>query len=61
MRLEIRDMGYVITQSEKIPLALTLNSVEKTQDLGTETKDGDEFYLVGNFTFENLSDSNIKN
>ncbi|MFD1452647.1 hypothetical protein [Oceanobacillus sojae] len=47
---------------KKIPLALTLNSVEKkTQDLGTETKDGDEFYLVGDFTFKNLSDSNIKN
>lgn len=60
MGLEMGDKGYVITQSENLPLAVTLNSVEKTQDLGAETKDGDEFYLVGDFTFENLGDSNIK-
>ena len=60
MGLEMGDKGYVITQSENLPLAVTLNSVEKTQDLGAETKDGDEFYLIGDFTFENLGDSNIK-
>jgi len=60
MGLEMGDKGYVITQSENLPLAVTLNSVEKTQDLGAETKDGDEFYLVGDFTFENLGDSHIE-
>lgn len=59
MGLEIGETGYVITQSEKLPLAVTLNNVEKTQDLGAETKDGDEFYLVGDFTFENLGDGHI--
>lgn len=60
MGLEIGETGYVITQSEDLPLAVTLNSVERTQDLGAETKDGDEFYLVGNFTFENLGDSAVE-
>ncbi|UUI04354.1 hypothetical protein NP439_06790 [Oceanobacillus jeddahense] len=60
MGLEIGETGYVITQSEDLPLAVTLNSVERTQDLGAETKDGDEFYLVGNFTFENLGDSSVE-
>jgi|SRR5690625_733083 len=59
MGLELGETGYVVTQSDSLPLAVTLNNVEKTQDLGAETKDGDEFYLVGDFTFENLGDGHI--
>jgi len=60
MGLELGETGYVITQSESLPLAITLNSVETTQDIGAETKDGDEFYLVGDFTFENVGDSHLQ-
>src|SRR5690625_2320134 len=60
MGLELGETGYVVTQSDSLPLAVTLNNVEKTQDLGAETKDGDEFYLVGDFTFENLGDSHLQ-
>lgn len=44
----------------ELPFAVTLNSVEKTQDLGEETREGDEFYLIGDFTFENLGDESFK-
>lgn len=60
MDLEIGDKGYAITQSEGLPLAATLNSVEKTQDVGSETRDGDKFYLIADFTFENLGDGHLE-
>lgn len=59
MGLEMGETGYVITQSEKLPLAVTLNSVEKPQDVGPESLDGDRFYLIAEFTFKNLGDSHI--
>lgn len=59
MGLKVGDTGYVVTQSESLPLAVTLNRVEKTQDIGAETKDGDDFHLIGDFTFENLGDGHI--
>jgi len=60
MGLGLGDKGYVITQSESLPLAVTLNSVETTQDIGSETLNGDEFYLVSDFTFENVGDSHLQ-
>ncbi|KRG16281.1 hypothetical protein ACA30_00735 [Virgibacillus soli] len=60
MGLTLGETGYAISQSENFPLAATLNSVEKTQDIGSETRKGDEFYLIADFTFENLGDSHLK-
>lgn len=60
MGLSLGEKGYTISQSEKLPLAATLNSVEKTQDIGSETREGDEFYLIADFTFENLGDGHLK-
>ena len=51
-----------MTQSEYLPLAVTLNSVEKAQDVGSkmQVRDGERFYLIGDFTFKNLGDKYLK-
>ena len=60
MGLSIGEKGYAISQSEKLPLAATLNSVAKTQDIGSETLKGDKFYLIVDFTLENLGDGHLQ-
>lgn len=56
MGLEIGDTGYTVTQGDYNELAITLNGVEMVRDIGKETESDDALYLIGDFTFKNLSD-----
>lgn len=56
MGLEIGDTGYTVTQSDYKELAITLNNVEITHDIGEGGTSDDDLYLIGDFTFKNLSD-----
>jgi len=59
MELEIGDTGYTVAFLSDQALAITLNGVEKTHKFGQETREGDDFYLIGDFTFQNLGDDNL--
>src|SRR5699024_8463416 len=55
MGMKIGDKGFTVTElwNGELPLAILLNGVEKTRE-------GDNFYLIGDFTFENLSDNYLE-
>lgn len=60
MDLELGEKGYLIFGLEARPLAVTLNRVEKTNDVGMHGDEkGEQLYLIGDFTFENLGESPI--
>lgn len=59
--LKIGETGYAGKPFDDGVLAITLNSVESTQSVSeSSTLTGDEFYLIGNFTFENVSDETVE-
>lgn len=64
MELDIGEKGYTVTSltNGEVPMAVTLNGVEKEQTVGDGNieMDGDEFYMIGDFTFENLGDDSFK-
>lgn len=62
MGLEIGEKGYTVTSlgNGENPLAITLNNVEKTQEVDDQTREDEEFFLVGDFTIKNLGDSRVK-
>ena len=61
MDLGIGDTGYAVKNPGDGVLSITLNGVERTQAISEDsTLDGEEFYLIGDFTFENVSDTQIE-
>src|SRR5699024_4724896 len=56
MDLAVGDTGYTVSLIERQEVAITLNGVEETQTFGEETREGDEHFFIGDFTFENLGD-----
>lgn len=61
MGLAIGETGYAGRYIATGVVAITLNEVETTQAISeSETLSGEEFYLVGNFTFENVSDEVVE-
>lgn len=61
MGLTIGETGYAGRHIDKGELAITLNGVETTQAVSeSETKKGEKFYLIGDFTFENVSNDSVE-
>ncbi len=61
MGLTIGETGYAGRYIAKGELAITLNGVEKTQAISeNETMKDDEFFLIGDFTFENVSNDTVE-
>ncbi len=62
MGLAIGETGYTVPSffNGEHPLAITLNGVEQAQDIGQSKVGDDDFFLVADFTLENLGEDNIK-